>query len=149
MKHLVSAVAVIAIATAGFAEGVSPDDVVYSEYGEVDVSLTGQRGDPAAGSEIMVNRGKGNCIACHQVTALEGDKDLIRVGAFVKVLDQTAFHDETNGNHHRNGEQNGKGHRPVDDGRSDVGTEPILDVGCLDLERIAQKIFFGFRQRFG
>ncbi len=71
MKHLKNAAVLIAIATAGFAQGVSPDEVAYSEYGEIEASLTGQPGDPAAGLEIMVNRGKGNCIACHQVTALE------------------------------------------------------------------------------
>lgn len=71
MKHLMNAAVVIAIATVGFAEGVSPDDVAYSEYGEVEVSLSGQPGDPVAGEAIMVARGKGNCIACHQVTALD------------------------------------------------------------------------------
>ncbi len=71
MKHVLSAGVAIAIATVSFAEGVSPDDVNYSEYGEIEMSLSGQPGDPAAGKEIMVARGKGNCIACHQVTALE------------------------------------------------------------------------------
>ncbi len=71
MKRLVGAGIAIAIATVGFAEGVTPDDVAYSEYGEVEMSLSGQPGDPVAGQEIMVARGKGNCIACHQVTALD------------------------------------------------------------------------------
>lgn len=71
MKHIISAGVAIAIATVGFAEGVLPDNVSFSEYGEIETSLSGQPGDPAAGKEIMVSRGKGNCIACHQVTALE------------------------------------------------------------------------------
>jgi len=71
MKQILSAGVAIAIATVAFAEDVSPDDVAFSEYGEIDVSLSGQAGDAAAGKEIMVSRGKGNCIACHQVTALE------------------------------------------------------------------------------
>lgn len=71
MKQILSAGVAIAIATVAFAEDVSPDDVTFSEYGEIEGSLTGQAGDPAAGKEIMVARGKGNCIACHQVTALE------------------------------------------------------------------------------
>lgn len=71
MKQILSAGVAIALATVGFAESVTPDSVVYSEYGEVEVSLSGQPGDAAAGLEIMVSRGKGNCIACHQVTALE------------------------------------------------------------------------------
>lgn len=56
-------------ATSAFAEAVKPTDVVYVD-GAVEVSLSGQPGDPAAGEEIM-NKGAGNCIACHQVTALE------------------------------------------------------------------------------
>ena len=71
MKQILSVGVAIAIATVAFAEDVSPDDVAFSEYGEIEVSLSGQAGDAAAGKEIMVSRGKGNCIACHQVTALE------------------------------------------------------------------------------
>lgn len=70
MKRIITAGAFAAFATIAFADDVAPDDVVYSEYGEVAESLTGVAGDPAAGLEIMVARGKGNCIACHQVTAL-------------------------------------------------------------------------------
>jgi len=59
------------VATVAFSEGVAPDDVKFSEYGEIEASLSGQPGDAEAGLEIMVARGKGNCIACHQVTALD------------------------------------------------------------------------------
>lgn len=48
-----------------------PRDVVANEYGDVAMSLTGVPGDAERGKEIMVDRGQGNCIACHQVTALE------------------------------------------------------------------------------
>ncbi|MBS8271439.1 sulfur oxidation c-type cytochrome SoxX, partial [Halomonas litopenaei] len=51
MKQILSAGVAIAIATVGFAEGMMPDDVVYSEYGEVEASLSGQPGDAAAGLE--------------------------------------------------------------------------------------------------
>jgi sulfur-oxidizing protein SoxX len=71
MKRIITAGAFTLAATFGFAEDVAPDNVVYSEYGEVEASLSGQPGDAAAGLQIMVARGKGNCIACHQVTALE------------------------------------------------------------------------------
>lgn len=71
MKRIITAGAVTAFATMVVAAEVSPDDVVYGEYGEVEASLSGVAGDPVAGKEIMVARGKGNCIACHQVTALE------------------------------------------------------------------------------
>ena len=56
-------------ATTALAEGVKPSDVVF-EDGAVAVSLSGQPGDPAVGAEIM-NKGAGNCIACHQVSDLD------------------------------------------------------------------------------
>lgn len=55
-------------ATTAFAEAVKPTDVVFDD-GAVSASLTGQPGDPASGADIM-NKGAGNCIACHQVSAL-------------------------------------------------------------------------------
>jgi len=71
MKHISTAVLCLALATPAIAEEVSPDNVAYGEYGDVEVSLTGVPGNVDAGREIMITRGKGNCIACHQVTALE------------------------------------------------------------------------------
>jgi len=71
MKRILSTCAVMAVATVAFSEGVAPDDVIFSEYGEIEASLSGAPGDAAVGLEIMVSRGKGNCIACHQVTELE------------------------------------------------------------------------------
>lgn len=71
MKRIISGAAVSVFATMVVAAEVLPDDVVYGEYGEIEVSLSGAPGDPVAGEQIMVNRGKGNCIACHQVTDLE------------------------------------------------------------------------------
>jgi sulfur-oxidizing protein SoxX len=71
MKRILSACAVVAVATVAYSEGIAPDDVQFTEYGEVETSLSGAPGDAAAGLEIMVSRGKGNCIACHQVEALD------------------------------------------------------------------------------
>ena len=53
------------------ADVIAPDDVTANEYGEIAESLTGVAGDPVRGEEIMVTRGLGNCIACHQVSALD------------------------------------------------------------------------------
>ena len=50
------------------AEEVAPASVTYEE-GAVSVSLSGAPGNPENGAKIM-NKGSGNCIACHQVTAL-------------------------------------------------------------------------------
>ena len=49
---------------------VAPGDVVFDDNGEVPVSLTGVAGDPAAGQQAMINRKKGNCFACHVVSAM-------------------------------------------------------------------------------
>lgn len=54
--------------TVAVAEAVKPTDVVFMD-GAIEASLTGQPGDPAAGAVVM-NKGAGNCIACHQVTDL-------------------------------------------------------------------------------
>lgn len=59
------------VATSALAETAAPDNVAYGEYGEIETSLTGAPGDAATGKAIMASRGQGNCIACHQVTALE------------------------------------------------------------------------------
>lgn len=50
---------------------LAPTDVVFDEYGAVEEPLTDQPGDPEAGATVMTTRGQGNCIACHQVTALD------------------------------------------------------------------------------
>ncbi|MGP1358759.1 sulfur oxidation c-type cytochrome SoxX [Roseicyclus sp.] len=70
-RHAMMAAGIAFAATALHADVILPDDVATDEYGDVAQSLTGVPGDPARGLEVMVNRGTGNCIACHQVTALE------------------------------------------------------------------------------
>jgi sulfur-oxidizing protein SoxX len=64
----VSAALALGIGTA-VAQEVVPTSVSFVD-GAVSGSLTGVAGDPANGIVIM-DRGAGNCIACHQVTALE------------------------------------------------------------------------------
>ena len=61
----------LACATAvAAADAVAPADVEYDEYGAVAASLTGVPGDPEAG-KVLMDKGAGNCIACHAVTDLE------------------------------------------------------------------------------
>ncbi|MDJ1018188.1 MAG: sulfur oxidation c-type cytochrome SoxX [Paracoccaceae bacterium] len=69
MRVTLTALATLALAGAALAEPVAPMDVVY-EDGAIAGSLTGMAGDPDNGAKLM-NKGAGNCIACHQVTALE------------------------------------------------------------------------------
>lgn len=70
-RHLMLAAGFALAATTLHADVILPDDVTTNEYGDVAESLTGVPGNPERGLEVMVNRGLGNCIACHQVTALE------------------------------------------------------------------------------
>lgn len=59
------------VAGAAWANPIAPNDVQFDDYGGVEASLTGVAGDPANGKKIMTIRGKGNCVACHEVTALK------------------------------------------------------------------------------
>jgi len=56
-------------ATVAAAETVLPANVSFAE-GAIEQPLTDTPGDPARGKEIMISRGKGNCVACHEVAAL-------------------------------------------------------------------------------
>jgi len=69
MKIAFLAAAAIALTATGVtAEIVNPQDVAYVD-GAVATSLTGTPGNAENGAVIM-NKGAGNCIACHEVTAL-------------------------------------------------------------------------------
>ena len=69
MKTLTGAGIVIALSVAvAQAEAIKPTDVTYVD-GAVETSLSGTPGDAANGA-ILMNKGAGNCIACHQVSAL-------------------------------------------------------------------------------
>lgn len=56
-------------ATIALAEPVAPEAVPFDEYGAVVASLSGEPGDVDRGRELM-NKGSGNCIACHAVSDL-------------------------------------------------------------------------------
>lgn len=67
LKLAMSAVAVL-MGTMASADIVKPTDVVFVD-GAVETSLSGAPGNPESGASIM-NKGAGNCIACHAVSAL-------------------------------------------------------------------------------
>lgn len=71
MKLSTLTLAAMLLGGAAVAEVVAPGDVQMDEYGAVAASLTGQPGDVAAGEKVMTSRALGNCVACHQVTALD------------------------------------------------------------------------------
>ncbi|WP_292291784.1 sulfur oxidation c-type cytochrome SoxX [Marivita sp.] len=70
MKLTGISAAIVLCATAAIANPVTPGEVQFDEYGAIPASLSGAEGDAANGAKLMVNRGKGNCVACHAVTAL-------------------------------------------------------------------------------
>ena len=73
MKFIVCSLGLLGFAAAGtaFAQPVPPSEVAFDEYGAVSASLTGKAGDAASGEVVVVERGQGNCLACHRITALD------------------------------------------------------------------------------
>ncbi len=67
MKHitLLAACFITALATTTYAQEISPLEVVFTEYGAVEVSLTGVAGNAENGALLFKNRKLGNCLACH------------------------------------------------------------------------------------
>lgn len=69
-KHLMCLAIVFAGAGVANAQTVMPAEVKFQD-GVVNGSLSGEAGDAEEGRLVMVTRGLGNCIACHEVTALK------------------------------------------------------------------------------
>ena len=68
MKFAIGLAAATICASAAFAAGVAPGEVDFVD-GAVEVSLSGTPGDVENG-KVLMNKGAGNCIACHAVDAL-------------------------------------------------------------------------------
>ena len=64
-----AAVAVGLTAFAAYADEIKPSDVSF-EDGAVALSLSGMAGNAAEGRDIVGNKKKGNCVACHQISDL-------------------------------------------------------------------------------
>ncbi|GAB4260556.1 MAG: sulfur oxidation c-type cytochrome SoxX [Pararhodobacter sp.] len=62
-------VAGLALAGAAVAE-TAPGDVVWVDDVTIPESLTGVPGNIESGIAVISNRSQGNCVACHQVSAL-------------------------------------------------------------------------------
>lgn len=67
---LVAGMAVMLMAAPIAASQVSAAGLKIVDGG-IPASLTGAAGDPAAGRDAMINRKQGNCLACHEITALK------------------------------------------------------------------------------
>lgn len=70
MKRLSLTLAMCLTGSVTLAAEVAPKDVAFDEYGAVATSLSGVAGDAENGAVIAGNKSMGNCVACHQVTAL-------------------------------------------------------------------------------
>lgn len=62
-------VASVGVATSAFAAEVEPTAVSYTD-GAVEMSLTGMAGNPEEGAKVVGSKKLGNCVACHEVSAL-------------------------------------------------------------------------------
>lgn len=71
MKLTSLTLAVAMIGSAAAAAEIGPREVKFNEDGAIEASLSGKSGDATAGAEIMATKSKGNCIACHEVSALK------------------------------------------------------------------------------
>lgn len=72
MRRTLTAIAAVAVcAVAGMARAgeIAPADVAFEDMA-VGTSLTGAPGNPEEGAKALANRGLGNCLACHAVSAL-------------------------------------------------------------------------------
>lgn len=67
-RLLLASVVALAAATPALSE-MAPKDVAYVE-GAIDASLSGTPGNPDEGVKVMTTAALGNCVACHQVSAL-------------------------------------------------------------------------------
>ncbi|WP_281708768.1 sulfur oxidation c-type cytochrome SoxX [Phaeobacter italicus] len=70
MKHISLTLAACLVGTVALAGETAPKEVVYDEYGAVETSLSGVAGDAASGALLVGDKSKGNCVACHRVSAL-------------------------------------------------------------------------------
>ena len=68
-RELLIGLAVSAMSAAAAMAETAPADVMFEE-GAISASLTGGAGDPAEGAAIVGDKKKGNCVACHAVSAL-------------------------------------------------------------------------------
>lgn len=69
MKRTVFSLTALALSAGVAVAETAPEAVAWDE-GTIAASLTGTAGDVTEGADIVSNKKKGNCIACHSATAL-------------------------------------------------------------------------------
>lgn len=68
-QPLIASAAVFLLGTAAMAE-VKPADLVWVDDISVPVSLSGTAGNPEEGAKVISSRALGNCVSCHEVSAM-------------------------------------------------------------------------------
>lgn len=68
-RAVATATAMLSFVGIAWAEDIKPENVSF-ENSEVTQSLTGAPGDPAAGAKVFADRKLGNCLACHENSAM-------------------------------------------------------------------------------
>ena len=68
-QPLIASAAAILIGSAASAQ-VKTSEVVWVDDISVPASLTGTPGNPEEGAKVLASRALGNCVACHQVSAM-------------------------------------------------------------------------------
>ena len=68
-RQSIMAAAVMCLVGIPAASETAPKDVIFEE-GAVAVSLTGVPGNPEEGAKVISTRSLGNCVACHQISAM-------------------------------------------------------------------------------
>lgn len=66
---IIALVASVGLAASVNAAEVAPTDVSYTD-GAVEMSLTGVPGNPEEGAKVISSKGLGNCVACHEISAM-------------------------------------------------------------------------------
>ena len=80
---------ILTAASAGLAFGQAAQSLVKFEIkdGAIEAPLTGKRGDPQKGRQIAANRVQGNCLACHEISALKNELVLPEQATCVAVIE--------------------------------------------------------------
>ena len=74
IRHALATAGVLALVSATASQPSLAGSMVKYKItdGAIKASLTGKKGDPAAGKKLAINRKKGNCLACHVISDLKG-----------------------------------------------------------------------------
>lgn len=70
MKLTSLTLAVSLVGGVAVAGEVGPKEVTYTEDGAIEASLSGAAGNAENGAILVGTKSKGNCVACHEITAL-------------------------------------------------------------------------------